>query len=52
MDARNNLADIVERDGYCTLARVLRGDATSAELRKADFICVARSWGCARAGGT
>ena len=43
---RKALAQVVERDGFAMLARVLRGEATSAELRKADFICVARSWGC------
>jgi hypothetical protein len=36
-----------ERDGFPALARVLRGDATSAALRKADFLHLTRVWGYA-----
>jgi hypothetical protein len=36
-----------ERDGFAALARVLRGDATSAALRKADFLHLTRVWGYA-----
>jgi hypothetical protein len=36
-----------EHDGFAALARVLRGDATRAALRKADFLHLTRAWGYA-----
>ena len=43
---RADLALQCDRDGFVSLAKVLRREATSAALRKDDFLYVARAWGC------